>query len=610
MARRSPRTEDLAIIGDTHTVALVGRDGSIDWLCLPRFDSGACFARLLGTEENGCWRIAPRGAAAATRRRYRGDTLILETEFETPSGLVRLVDFMPCPRRGNEIDVVRIVEGCRGEVAMEMDLAFRFDYGRIVPWVRSRDYGLLAVAGPDAIELRAPVAMRGEGFRTVSTFKVAAGERVPFILTWHPSNEPETRDRNPRHLLRKTERWWRSWAGQCSYEGEWREAVMRSLITLKALTYSPTGGMVAAPTAALPERIGGVRNWDYRYCWIRDATLTLYSLLKSGFTEEARAWREWLLRAAAGKPSELQTMYGLSGERRLTELELPWLDGYEGSRPVRIGNAAHAQFQLDVYGELMDALHVARTRKLGPEEDAWKLQLALLEYLEGAWDQPDEGIWEIRGERRHFTHSKVMAWVGLDRSIAAVETLGLDGPVERWRRLRARIHDDVCRRGFDAQRNAFVQYYGGTALDAALLMLPLVGFLPVDDPRVRGTVAAIRRELMVDGLVMRYSGENGVDGLPPGEGAFLVCTFWLVDNLAVAGQYGEARELFERLLELRNDVGLLAEEYDPHAGRQLGNYPQAFSHIGLINSAHNLVLAHGPAHERLQPAADGAVRVL
>jgi GH15 family glucan-1,4-alpha-glucosidase len=605
MSDNTLRIEDYALIGDTHTAALVGRDGSIDWLCLPRFDAAACFARLLGSEENGNWRIAPAEDVRASSRRYRDATLILETDFTTASGAVRIVDFMSCPNAGDRVELVRLVQGLEGAVPMRMDLALRFDYGRIVPWVRSRDYGIQAVAGPDAIEIRTPVAMRGEDFRTLADFTVAAGQEVPFLLTWHASHKPERPTHDAARLLHKTEEFWRTWSAQGTYEGDWKEAVQRSLLTLKALTYSPTGGIVAAPTASLPEWIGGTRNWDYRYCWIRDATLTLFSLLMSGFTDEARAWREWLLRAAAGHPSELQIMYGLAGERRLEEYELPWLSGYDDSKPVRIGNAAHAQFQLDVYGELMDALQVARMHLPGAEDDAWNVQKSLLDFLEGAWDQPDEGIWEVRGPRRHFTHSKVMAWVGLDRSIAAVESCGLRGPVDRWRALRARIHDDVCRQGFDAGQNSFVQYYGGKALDAALLMLPLVGFLPISDPRIRGTIAAIRRDLVVDGLVMRYSTQGAVDGLPPGEGAFLACSFWLVDNLTLLGQYDEAAEMFEQLLALRNDVGLLAEEYDPRGKRLLGNFPQAFSHIGLINSAHNLALAHGPAKKRINPTADG-----
>ncbi|MBV9523263.1 MAG: glycoside hydrolase family 15 protein [Alphaproteobacteria bacterium] len=607
MSDRQPRTEDYALIGDTYTAALVGRDGSIDWLCVPRFDSPACFARLLGTEENGFWRIAPAAKVRATRRRYRDETLILETDFETEGGAVRIIDFMPFGA-GERVEIIRIVRGLHGSVGMAMRLALRFDYGRIVPWVRARPYGLHAVAGPDAMSLETPVALRGEDFTTVAHFTVLAGQEIPFILRWRRSHKPERSGREPRSLLDETAERWRQWSARCSYEGEWRDAVLRSLITLKALTYRPTGGIVAAPTASLPERLGGARNWDYRFCWIRDATLTLLSLASCGFTEEAKAWREWLLRAAAGKPEELQIMYGLAGERRLEEYELPWLRGFAGSKPVRVGNAAHAQFQLDVFGELMDALQVARKHGLELDNEAWRVQTQLLDFLEGAWQRPDHGIWEIRGPKQHFTHSKVMAWVGLDRSIAAVESFGFKGPLERWRALRAEIHADVCRHGFSTQKNAFVQYYGGKDLDAALLMLPLVGFLPVSDLRIEGTVAAIQRELVYDGLVLRYLTHTGVDGLEPGEGAFLACTFWLVDNLTLLGRDDEARALFERLLSLRNDVGLLAEEYDPRARRQLGNFPQAFSHIGIINSAQNLVLAKGPAKQRLQHSGRGAAR--
>jgi len=611
------RIEDYALIGNTYTAALVGRDGSIDWLCMPRFDSGACFAGLLGGPEQGRWLLAPEALAQrptsagestvggeskarAVRRSYRRDTLILETEFELEDGArAAVIDFMPILDLEDRVDLVRIVEGRRGTVPMRMEAAFRFDYGRIVPWVRRRDYGLSAIAGPDAIELRTPVEMHGENFTTVANFSVGEGERIPFTLTWYPSHRPEPDERSATQMLDETETSWREWSALCTVTGPWREQVMRSLITLKALTYSPTGGIVAAPTTSLPEKIGGVRNWDYRYCWLRDATFTLYSLLTSGYTEEAIAWGEWLLRAVAGSPQELQIMYGLAGERRLTELELPWLPGYERSAPVRAGNAAHDQFQLDVYGEVMDVLHVARRHSVNFRDDAWPMQQVLMEFLESHWDQPDEGLWEVRGPRRHFTHSKVMAWVAADRAVKAVERHGLEGPVERWRSLRAAIHADVCRHGFNPERNAFVQYYGGSALDASLLMMPLVGFLPVNDPRVAGTVDAIQRELMRDGFVMRYISEEGcVDGLPPGEGVFLPCTFWLADNLAMMGRYEEARRIFVRLLGVCNDVGLLSEEYDPDLKRQLGNFPQAFTHVFLINTAHNLTLGEGPALHR------------
>ena len=600
------RIEDYGLIGDTHTLALVGRDGSIDWLCVPRIDADACFAALLGDVENGRWLIAPEGEIRATRRRYRGDTLILETELETATGVVRLIDFMPIEEEDNVVDVVRLVEGVRGEVAMWTELVLRFDYGRTIPWVQRATDGIVAIAGPDALHLHTPVELRGENFRTIGRFTVRAGETVPFRLTFFRSYEPEPRIKDAARLLAETTAFWQRWTGQCRLAERWRDAVIRSLITLKALTYAPAGGIAAAGTTSLPEQIGGTRNWDYRYCWIRDATFTLYAFLLSGLHDEARRWREWLLRVAAGKPSQLQILYGVAGERRTTEQELPWLAGYENSRPVRIGNAAHAQLQLDVYGELFDALHAARKFGLPPEDHAWRMQKALLEYLEGAWQLPDQGIWEMRGPARHFTHSKVMAWVAADRSVKAVERFGLAGPADHWRELRAAIHAEVCDQGFDAERNSFVQYYGGRCLDAALLMIPLVGFLRPDDPRVAGTVAAIQRELTHDGLVRRYSTQESVDGLPPGEATFITCSFWLVDNLAMLGREGEAVELFEHLLSLRNDLGLLAEEYDPVERRQLGNFPQAFSHVGLINSAHNLTEIHGPAKERAEEPAASA----
>jgi len=593
----SLKIEDYALIGNTHTAALVGNNGSIDWLCMPRFDSGACFAALLGSPANGHWQITPSNPVRTVRRRYRGPTLILESEFVTDSGAVEVVDFMPIAQRHQQVDVVRIVRGLRGTVPMRMRVLFRFDYGQIVPWVTRADHGLRAIAGPDALKLRTLVRMRGEELTTVSEFTVAEGHSIPFTLTWYPSHENEPGEKHPLQALSETEAWWQQWSSRCTITGQWRELALRSLITLKALTYGPTGGIVAAPTTALPEWIGGPRNWDYRFCWLRDATFTLYALLISGYTEEAHAWREWLLRAAAGSPDDLQIMYGLAGERRLTEFELPWLSGYQGSSPVRIGNAAHEQFQLDVYGEIMDADHlVARSGSpASPEE--WHLQTALIEHLEKVWNQPDEGIWEVRGQRRHFTHSKVMAWVALDRALKAVAR-GHAGPPDRWRKLRDRIHRDVCKHGFNRQRNAFVQYYGAEELDAALLMIPLVGFLSAHDPRVVGTLEAIRRELMSDGLVMRYRTETDVDGLPAGEGVFLPCSFWLVDNLVLAGRHQEARELFERLVSLCNDVGLLSEEYDPAARRLLGNFPQAFTHVSLVNSVHNLSLPEGPARNR------------
>ena len=577
--------EDYALIGDTHTAALVSRQGSIDWLCLPRFDSPACFAALLGDRSNGRWLLAPAGPVREVRRRYQGDTLVLETEYRTDDGVVRVVDCMP-PRQWDP-DVARIVEGVRGRVPMRMELTIRFDYGSIVPWVRNIDGALHAVAGPDSVWLRTPVPVRGENWTSLADFTVAEGERVPFMLTWHASHRPAPRRIDPVQALGDTQAWWGQWASRIDYGGGWADAVIRSLLTLKALTYAPTGGIVAAPTTSLPEKLGGVRNWDYRYCWLRDATFTLSALMLAGLADEATAWREWLLRAVAGQPRQMQILYGVGGERRITEQELDWLSGYEGSRPVRVGNAAVHQFQLDVYGEVMDTLHLGRHIGLESDEPAWDLQQALLEFLESKWREPDEGIWEIRGPRRHFTHSKVMAWVALDRAIKAVELSGLEGPVDRWRGVRRELHEEVCREGYDSRRDSFVQYYGADHLDASLLLIPLVGFLPAGDPRVKGTVAAIQRELMSDGLVHRYppEGSEKVDGLPPGEGPFLACTFWLADNLALMGRRTEALAIFERLLALRNDVGLLAEEFDPASGRQLGNFPQAFSHIGLVNTA-------------------------
>ena len=592
------RIEDYALIGDCQTAALVARDGSIDWLCLPRFDSGACFAALLGTPEHGRWLLAPAGEVRNVRRRYREGTLVLETEYETDSGAVTVIDCMP--PRSREPDLVRLVVGRRGQVPMRMQFVVRFDYGSVVPWVRRIENGIRAVAGPDTVELYTGVPLRGENLTTVADFTVSEGQRVPFVLAWHFCHEPVPPPIDPEETILHTERWWQEWSGRCTYQGPWREAVVRSLITLKALTYAPTGGIVAAATTSLPERLGGVRNWDYRYCWLRDATFTLYALISGGYTGEACAWRDWLLRAVAGTPAQLNIMYGLGGERRLTELELDWLPGYEGSRPVRIGNAAYRQFQLDVFGEILDLLHQVRRAGLAPDENAWRVSRALLQFLESAWREPDEGIWEVRGPRRHFTHSKVMAWVAFDRAVKAVERFGLEGPHERWRALRDTVHEEVCREGYDVERNTFVQYYGGEGLDASLLMIPLVGFLPASDPRVRGTVEAIERHLVTEGLVARYPTRPDVDGLPPGEGAFLACTFWLADNLALLGRHDDARRLFESLLELRNDVGLLSEQYDPSSHRLVGNFPQAFSHVGLINTARNLSRPGGPAEHRLQ----------
>ncbi|RYD73208.1 MAG: glycoside hydrolase family 15 protein, partial [Verrucomicrobiaceae bacterium] len=555
---------------------------------------------LLGTEENGCWRISPSEEIVATRRRYRPGTLILETEFETANGCVRLIDCMP--PRDVEPNIVRVVQGVRGRVKMEMFLTIRFDYGSIVPWVRHIDGRLEAVGGPDALSLWASVEMTGKDFSTVAKFEVSEGESLPFVLLWHPSHKPPDKQIDASGELERTETWWRDWSSRaqsCDGNGEWHEAVERSLITLKALTYAPTGGIVAAATTSLPEQIGGVRNWDYRYCWLRDATFTLYSLTQAGYIDEACAWRDWLLRAVAGSPSMLQIMYGVAGERRLEELELPWLRGYEKSGPVRIGNAASRQFQLDVYGELMDALHQARVAGLQEDNIAWRLQCSVMEFLESAWHEADEGIWEVRGPRRHFTHSKVMAWVAFDRAIKTVERWRMDGPVDCWRAQRAQLHEEICAKGYNVQKNSFVQEYGSMRLDASLLMLPLVGFLPPDDSRIRSTVRAIEHELLVDGFVLRYHPDEAseVDGLPAGEGTFLLCTFWLADYYAISGRTAEARALFERLLAIRNDLGLLAEQYDSRAQRMLGNFPQAFSHVGLINTARSLSGRGGPAKD-------------
>ena len=584
--------EDYGLIGDLQTAALVSRHGCIDWLCFPRFDSGACFAALLGDEENGRWSLQPASGITSTERRYRGDTLVLETELACDEGVVRLIDFMP--PRGEAPDVVRIVEGVEGTVPMKMRLSIRFDYGSIVPWVRRRDEGVHAVAGPDALFLATPVDLVGRNLHTEADFDVAPGDRVPFVLTWYPSNRPSPERVDAEQALVDTESFWREWVTDCVHVGRFREPLVRSLVTLKALTYAPTGGIVAAATTSLPEALGGVRNWDYRYCWLRDATLTLLALVRAGYEDEARAWRDWLLRAIAGRPGEVQIMYGIAGERRLTELELEWLDGYEGSRPVRIGNAASGQLQLDVYGEVADALYHARQAGIGASPDAWALNKKLLEWLEDGWRQPDEGIWEVRGPRRHFVHSKVMAWVAFDRAVRSVEEYEREGPVNRWRQLRDEIHDDVCREGFSEKLGAFTQSYGMDRLDASLLMIPLVGFLPADDERVVGTVAAIERELVEDGLVARYRADEentGVDGLPPGEATFLPCSFWLAQVYAMQGRLDDAETLFERLLGLRNDLGLLSEEYDVEAGRLVGNFPQAFTHLTLVDAA--LTLAEG-----------------
>ena len=584
-----PLIEDYALIGDTHTAALVSKEGSIDWLCLPRFDSAASFAALLGHEENGRWRIAPYGEVRATRRRYRGDTLVLETDFDTVEGSIRVVDFMP--PRGAAPNIVRLVEGVRGQVRVQMDLRPRFDYGRIRPWLRRVDGAQSAIAGPDSIWLRAPVETRTDDAAVRADFLVSAGELVPFVLTWHPSHESAPVQVEPLQALADTESFWTEWVSSCTYTGEWREAVVRSLLTLKALTYAPTGGIVAAPTASLPEQLGGVRNWDYRYCWPRDAAITLLALTRAGFRDEAEAWSTWLLRTVAGDPADLQAVYGIAGERRLTELELPWLAGYQGAKPVRIGNDADGQLQLDVYGQVVNAMHHARRAGLADSGDVWALTRSLVDFVETHWRLPDEGIWEVRGPRRHFVNSKVMSWVAVDRALSDAEELGLPAPVARWRILREQIHREVLTQGYDADRRTFTQSYGSKELDASALLLPLVGFLPATDERMRGTVAAIERELSHHGLVYRYTTSddaNSVDGLPGEEGAFLACSFWLAANYALSGRLEEARSLFERLLSLRNDLGLLAEEYDPSAGRLLGNFPQAFSHVPLIMAAHLL----------------------
>ena len=578
------RIEDYAVIGDLQTAALISRGGSIDWLCLPRFDSPACFAALLDTPAAGAWLLAPVAGGECTARRYRPDTLVLETDWITDQGHVRVIDFMP--HRGDAPDVVRIVEGISGSVAMRSDLRLRFDYGRIVPWVRRDARGITAIAGPDAAYLRTPVEVHGdEGPSTRSDFTVRAGDRVPFVLTWRASHEPRPTSVDAECALAETQELWLQWSARSQVDGDYRDAVQRSLITLKALTYAPTGGIVAAATTSLPEQIGGPRNWDYRYCWLRDAPLTLESLLAAGYTAEAAAWREWLLRAIAGDPSQLQIMYGLDGTRRLPEAELPWLAGYENSKPVRIGNAAADQLQLDVWGEVIDCLALMRSSGLGSTDDSWDLQVALMNHLEGAWDSQDNGLWEVRGPRRHFTHSKVMAWVAADRMVKGVERSNLPGPAARWAVLREAIRRDVLEHGFDDARGTFTQSYGNPSLDASLLLIPRVGFLDYDDPRVVGTVAAIERELTQDGLVLRYRTEETNDGLPAGEGVFLACSFWLVDALYGSGRRRDAVALFERLLSLRNDVGLLSEEWDTVGRRQLGNMPQAYSHFPLIMSA-------------------------
>ena len=591
------RIEDYGLIGDCETAALVGRDGSIDWLCWPRFDSDACFTALLGTRENGHWTIAPKAPLIRVARRYWPNTLILETRFETETGVATIIDFMPF--RDDYSNIVRLVIGDAGEVPMHLELILRFGYGAIVPWVTRLDSTTIsAIAGPDMVILQSPIRLRGEGLKTIGDFTLAAGHRIPFVLTYCASHQPPPKSIDAEAALRRTKDLWTGWASKCNYRGPWSDQVIRSLITLKALTYAPTGGIVAAPTTSLPEHIGGVRNWDYRFCWLRDATLTLLALMNAGYYEEAEAWRNWLLRAVAGSPNQIQIMYGIAGERRLTEWEVPWLAGYEKSRPVRIGNGAHSQLQLDVYGELMDALHQARVGGLPHVEAGWELQVALLDHLETVWREPDEGIWEIRGPRQHFTHSKVMAWVAFDRAIKSVEKFKLHGPVERWRTIREEIHAQVCEHGFHRGLSSFVRFYGGTELDASLLLLPTVGFLPPDDPRIQGTIEAIERRLVKDGLVLRYDTLCSDDGLPPGEGAFLACSFWLVDAYMLLGRLAQAKALYERLVALSNDLGLMSEEYNSKLGRFVGNFPQAFSHVALVNATFNVTRKENPAEQR------------
>ena len=594
------RIEDYAIIGNCETAALVARNGSMDWLCVPRFDSGACFAALLGDPRHGRWLLAPTDDSPVVTRRYRGATLILETTFETSDGAVCIVDCMT--RRDGILDVVRLVRGLRGTVPMRTELVVRFDYGFIVPWVsRQEDGRLQFIAGPDRLLLDTQVELRGEDMRTVGTFAVSAGEEISFTLSWTPSYRPAPPPLLFADALAEAETFWTGWPAAFKPTGEWSDAVLRSLLTLKALAHRETGGIVAAPTTSLPEQLGGPRNWDYRFCWLRDATFTLYALIGAGFLDEAKSWRDWLVRAVAGDPDDLQIMYGLAGERRLTEFEVPWLPGYENSAPVRIGNAAAGQVQLDVYGETIGALYVARKAGLAADDASWDLECALIAHLETIWHEPDDGIWEVRGGRKHFTHSKVMAWVAFDRAVRSAEEFELKAPLDHWRAVRDTIHAQVCEHGFDSKRNSFVQSYGVTALDASLLLIPMVGFLPPDDPRVRGTLAAIERELVRDGLVLRYDTGTGTDGLPPGEGAFLACSFWLADNYLLQGRHDDARALFEHLLSLRNDLGLLSEEYDPADKRQLGNFPQAFSHLALINTALRFARLADPRQDSPSP---------
>ena len=598
MKSLSSRIEDYGLIGDCETAALVGRDGSIDWLCWPAFDSDACFASLLGTRKQGRWLIAPAGAITATSRRYWDDTLILETRFETADGTVALIDFMP--PRGSASDIVRLVRGVSGKVKMRMELVIRFGFGADIPWVKRTDDGeLLAICGPDMTVLRTPVETRGEDMTTVAEFEIGDGDSIPFVLTYGPSHLPIPAPVDPAKALQETRDFWAEWSSRCTHRGDnSHQLVMRSLITLKALTYAPSGGIVAAPTTSLPETLGGAKNWDYRYCWLRDATFTLLALMNSGYTEEASCWHNWLRRAVAGAPVRMQIMYGIMGQRRLLEWEADWLPGYEGARPVRIGNAAHAQLQLDVYGELIDAFHQARMTKLKLEDDTWDIECKVMDHLAEIWDQPDSGIWERRGAPQHYVSSKVMTWVGFDRAIKSAEKFGFPAPLEQWRSLRDTIHRDVCEKGFDRAQNAFVQNYGSQVLDASILLMPAVGFLPSSDPRVRGTIAAIEKHMMYDGFVLRHDPRETPDQRQPTEGAFLACSFWLADAYVLAGEIDKAQALFDRVVGVANDLGLLAEEFDTSAGRQVGNFPQALTHIALINTAHNLSDAKKPAMQR------------
>jgi GH15 family glucan-1,4-alpha-glucosidase len=599
MAPRSTPIEDYALIGDCETGALVSRGGSIDWLCVPRFDSPACFAALLGESKHGRWLMAPKDENARSTRRYRGDSLILDTEFETGDGAVRVTDFMP--PGGKQSDVVRIVTGLRGRVSMRTELVVRFDYGSIVPWVSRLDDGRLrAIAGPDMLTLHTDADVHGEGLTTVGEFEISAGQSACFVLTWSRSHLEPPKPVDALRALDETTKFWDDWSGRCTYEGEWWDPVVRSLVTLKALTYRPTGGIVAALTTSLPEQIGGARNWDYRYCWVRDATLTLLALMDAGYYAEASAWRDWILRAAAGSPEQVQIMYGVAGERLLAEWQVDWLPGYDQSCPIRIGNAAHTQLQLDVYGELMDAMHQGRKGGMKENVESWRLQRALTDHVCRIWETPDRGIWESRGEPRQFTHSKVMAWVTLDRAIASAEAFGLEAPLDVWKKVRERIRADVLERGFSRKRGCFTRSYDSEDLDASLLLIPLVGFLPPEDPRVRATIDCIERDLLVDGFVLRYDTRTADDGLPPGEGAFLACSFWLADAYMLVGRHADARKMFERLLSLSNDVGLLAEQYDPKLKRQVGNFPQAFSHVALVNTALNL--GHEATQKSPKPA--------